>query len=83
MRDTPEREDLLLLVRIQRERFIRLAAKVSALQSLLIEKGQVSEAEINERADLLRDQAEGTMKSLQSDEEKILQFLDAFEGPIQ
>ena len=67
----------------QRERFIRLAAKVSALQSLLIEKGQVSEAEINERADLLRDQAEGTMKSLQSDEEKILQFLDAFEGPIQ
>jgi hypothetical protein len=83
MRDTPEREDLLLLVRIQRERYIRLAFKFSALQSLLIEKGQVSEAEINERADFLRDQAEGPMKSLQTDEEKILQFLDAFEGPIQ
>ena len=71
MRVTPELEDLLFLVRIQRERFIRLAFKVSALQSLLIEKGQVSEAEINERADFLRDQAEGTMKSPQSDEEKI------------
>ena len=73
-----------MLVRIQRERFIRLTAKFSALQSLLIEKGQVSEAEINERAEFLRDQAAATMKTLQSDdEEKMLQFLEAFDGPIQ
>ena len=73
-----------MLVRIQRERFIRLTAKFSALQSPLIEKGQVSEAEINERAEFLRDQAAATMKTLQSDdEEKMLQFLEAFDGPIQ
>ena len=83
MRETPELEDLRLLVRIQRERYIRLAARVSALQSLLIEKGIVSEAEINERADFLRDEAAATMKTPQNDEDKILQLLEAFDGPIQ